>query len=107
MNLDPERDWVIAKAMLLANPGRIVDPNAQGGISRFYLIESVGPEAIQKGFAVGDIVLCHKVYDMKLNREIQRVTFPVAEVIIRARHATLAEFTDLKGNPLVSPEQAA
>ena len=101
MKLEPVRDWLNGIALIPRQPDSlIIDPNAKDG-SRFYLIETVSPEAAAAGYAPGDLVLGHHVWNILLyNGSFHRVKIQVSEIMDRVYDVTLEEFTHVGGMPL-------
>lgn len=109
MRLEPDADWIIGRALLAKSKSIIVSPNTRG-ITRFFLIDAVGPAASDAGYRIGDIVTPRTVFDAPFRIDIKGlVTFTAFErpydgfsrnVIWHARGTTIEEFTDLDGKPV-------
>lgn len=102
MKLEPVRDWILGFAMLhRKQDGMIILPSSKKGVTRCYLIESVGPEAETAGYKRGDIVVAFKVYDQIFyGGAFHRVTFQLGDIIQRVHDVSLDEFTDIDGKPI-------
>ena len=103
MKLEPIRDWVLGFAMVHRDADRKIElPNAKG-VTRCYLIETVGAEAAAAGYAPGDIVVALKVYDQFFyGGSYHRVTFQIGEVIQRVHDVSLEEFNSVSNQPILS-----
>lgn len=98
MRLEPPRDWINGIAMLHQKPSPIIAPDPAKGTTRCFLIEALGPKAIEAGYKVGDIVVALKVYDLLFyGGAYHRATFQVEEVFNHVHDVTLDEFVLLDG----------
>lgn len=104
MKLAPQKNWVIAKAIVIKPASALViDP--ANGVTRCYLIDVSSEGAEAAGYKSGDLVIAFKVYDMRLKKNY--VTFPVDEIFCRVEDWSLGDFTDLDGKPLQGLEAVA
>lgn len=101
MRFRPIKNWVIARVAITKMTGTIVSPNATSKTTRFYLLESISPEAEKAGFKVGELWMARQVYDIFLHGgAFHRVTFSIDEAICIAEDAKLSDFVDVHGKPL-------
>lgn len=115
MRLEPTRSWINAIAMVHKKQSPIIAPDATSKSTRCYLIEAVGPQAAEQGFAVGDLVIAKTVYDLFFyGGAYHRVKFVAEEVMDIVRDPRLDEFVLLDGetaadtiDPAVSAQEIA
>ena len=108
MRFEPVNSWVIGRALLPKPTSTIIIPNDKEGKTRFYLIDDVSPEAAEKDYKKGDIVIAEHVYDMRIAHRC--IVFKTEKVITFVRDVSLDEFVDLDGKPpngIESPAPAA
>lgn len=57
MNLVPKRDQVLGRIVITKLKSAIVTPDETRGVTKFMLVDAVGPEAAAAGYKRGDLVL--------------------------------------------------
>lgn len=107
MRLEPVSDWVIARAIVVKSESQIVLVDPSFKPTRCYLLDEVSEKAEAAGYKKGDIVISHKVFDMKLSQRQHSVIFPINEIVIRVYDAPLSEFVDLGNKPIQVLEEVA
>jgi hypothetical protein len=67
MKLEPLRGQAVGRVVQQPMLSTIVRPDETKGVSKFILLDAVGPDLAAKGIRVGDVVLPMKIHNIVLN----------------------------------------
>jgi hypothetical protein len=98
MRIEGAGNWIVGFALLPKPESAIISPDPKKGVTRHYLLETVGPEAAAAGYKAGDIVVAERVYDTFPMHQ-HRVSITCDKIMYWVRDVPLSAFTDLQGKP--------
>lgn len=107
MRYEPVNSWICGRVAMIkhAKDALIKMPGAPKGVTRHYVIEEVSPEAAEKGYKPGDIVIVRVGHDLLLWGK-HKIWFETKEVMTFVRDIPLSEFTDIDGKPFLEAASA-
>lgn len=104
MRIEGAGNWLVGFA-LLPKPGVIIVPSTKG-ITRIYLLESVGSDAAAAGYKAGDLIVAERgVETYPLGRHTVSLTCDKAMYWVR--DVPLSEFVYAATNEPVEPQKRA